>query len=133
MDLMTVLTVVGTITSIVGTIAAVWVYKKPRVFFDVLGNGVLVRCLTTPVFKEGWGIVTVSGKLRVSNHPVTVVDAELSYKMDQQHQRPNSKSMGSTFPPLFVFQRVANDERASTVSSPRQNFEAIKLMKFGLT
>ncbi len=128
MDVMTVLTVVGTIAGIVGAIAAVWVYKKPRVFFDIPGNGVLARCLTTPVFKEGWGIVTVSGKLRVSHQSVTVVDAQLSYKMDQRHVRPSSRSMGKTFPPLFVFQRVANDERASTVSFSRQNFDTIKLV-----
>jgi hypothetical protein len=129
MDLVILLTVIGIVVAIVIPFV---VYKltarKPRVFFDTHGNGVLSRCLTKPLFKEGWGIVTITGKLRVSHQAVTVVDAQLSYKMDRHHVRPSTKSMGKTFPPLFVFQRVANDETFSTVAFSRQNFDTIKLV-----
>jgi hypothetical protein len=129
-DFMTLLAVVGVLGTLAGVAATIAVYKltarKPRVFFDSHGNGVLSRCL--PALKDGWGIISVSGKLRVSHKPVTIVDAQLAYKMDPAHVRLNSKPMCETFPPLFVFERVANDERASTVSLSRRSFDTIKVV-----
>ncbi len=128
---MLVLTVVGILVAIVGVLVTYAIYKltaarRPHIQFE--GQGTLSRCLTPPVFEKGWGIVSLAGKMRVSHQPVTVVDAELSYMMDPAHVRPNSKYMGETFPPLFVFERVANDERASTVALRRQDFDSIRLV-----
>jgi hypothetical protein len=102
------------------------VARKPQIHFE--GNGILCRCLIQPVFHKGWGIISLTGRLRASHKPVTIVDAEFSYKMDESHIRPSTKFMGETFPPLYIFSRVANDERGSTVSLPRRGFTTIRVV-----
>jgi hypothetical protein len=130
MDSATLLALVGTLCGLAGVVVTIVIYRlsarKPRVAFDAPGNGTLSRCI--PALNDGWGIVSITGKLRVSHKPVTIVDAQLVYKMDREHIRPSSKSMGAAFPPLFEFVRVANDERASTISLRRRDFDTIKLV-----
>ena len=133
---MEILNIIGVVFAGIGVIATIAVpvalhrlnAKKPKVSFECPGNGTLSRCLTKPVFDEGWGVFSVSGKLRVSNRPVTVVDAKLTYKMDSKHVRPSNKKMGDDFPPLAYFPRIANDERGSICAPTREGFTTIKLI-----
>jgi hypothetical protein len=104
---------------------------KPTVQCDP-SSACLYRCLTRPLFDQGWGIFEVKGKLRVSHKPVTVVDAKLSYEMDQQYTKGKElKPMGETFPPLHFFERVSNDKGRSTCSFARQGFTTIALSPGG--
>jgi hypothetical protein len=103
--------------------------RRPRVYFG--GGGILTRCLTAPAFRDGWGIFTVSGTLRVSHRAVTVVNAELSYRMPWQHVRPSAKYMDAGFPPLVTFPRVADDEQATIPALGRRDFNTVALTPGG--
>jgi hypothetical protein len=103
--------------------------RRPRLAFEQTGNGLLVRHLVKPMFDQGWGIISLGGKLRVSHQSVTVVDAQLAYKMDPAHVRPSDKFMDEHFPPLFIFERVGND--GTIPAFPRRSFDPIKVTPGG--
>jgi hypothetical protein len=130
MDLATMLTLMGIGGTFLGIIVTVVIYKltarKPKIHAHA--EGILCRCLTSPVFSQGWGIVSLTGKLRVSHRPVTVVDAQLSYKMDASHVRKNDKLLEESIPPLHVFVRVGNDENGSIPALSRRLFDPISLI-----
>jgi hypothetical protein len=120
----------GLVLGAAGVLVTIVLYKlsvarSPRIHFD--GKGILCRCLTPEVFRKGWGIIPVNGTMTVSHKPVTVVNAELYYKMDKKHVRPSGKSMGKEFPPLHKFVRVANDQQGSIGALLRQGFTPVKL------
>jgi hypothetical protein len=119
--------VIGFLGGILIPLVLYWltVARGPRVYVN--GNGLLCRCLTPQVFREGWGIIAVNGKVTVSHKPVTIVDAELSFKMDKKQIRPSTKSMGDGFPPLHTFVRVGNDEAGSMPALPRRLFTPVTL------
>jgi hypothetical protein len=125
------LSVAGLAVAVVGVLVTIILYQRsvarsPKVYFE--GNGILCRCLTSPAYHDGWGITPVKGKMRTSHKQVTVVDAELYYKMDKKHVRSSSKIMGKGFPPLHKFVRVANDQQGSIGALTRQSFTPVKLM-----
>jgi hypothetical protein len=125
----------GPAVGVVAIVVTIVIFRlnnaKPRVRCDPASNGVLYRCLTKPAFELGWGIFRITGKLRVSNKPVTIVDAELSYLMEERFIRKSPKKMDANFPPLMTFPRVANDDQSSTVSFLREHFDVIKLTPSG--
>ena len=125
------LSVAGLAVAVVGVFVTIILYQRsvarsPMVHLE--GNGILCRCLTPPAYHDGWGIIPVNGKLTTSHKQVTVVDAELYFKMDKKHVRSSSKIMGKRFPPLHKFVRVVNDQQGSIGALTRQGFTPVRLM-----
>lgn len=123
--------IIGIILTIISILVAlgfgILTLLRPKIRY-ASAKASLSRCLIDQLFENGWGIIETWGKLRVSHKFVTIIDSKLSYLMDEKYTSGKTlESMGDTFPPLYFFERVGNDEAASIPAFPRELFTTIKL------